>query len=86
MNEAIEAREDEARKAAMAAARAAMEGLFDAVVILGCWQNEAGGTKARELTDGNWYAQQGMVDAFIRKRVVQDDIETRRRLEAEDDE
>jgi hypothetical protein len=56
------------RQKAINAAREALEGLFDGLVLLGTWQTETGETATVHACDGNWHAQNGAADYFLTKR------------------
>lgn len=68
-------RERQIRAKAMDAAKELLRGLFDGLVIAGTWNTEDGMTAAMERRDGNWYAQNGLLDYIHRKRVAQAQIE-----------
>ena len=53
---------------ALAAAAAILEGHFDAVVMIGTWQTEAGGTAALSENSGNYYAQIGLMKYHLDNR------------------
>lgn len=61
---------------------AELEGLFDAVVVLGSFQvEETGETAMLREGMGNWYAQNGMAEYFLTKRREDPKIEARKQSE-----
>jgi len=56
-------------------------GIFDSIIILVSGTTEDGKTADTARSSGNWHAQNGMMDHFLRKRRALAEIEARKDAE-----
>lgn len=77
--------ECEQRQQAVNKARESLVGMFEGLVIMGCFVNEHGMTVTCRACDGNYHAQTGMMTTDLQRRQAGNAIDVAEHRKGRDD-